>query len=78
MVEETKDLKDFKYDLKKLKYIHVSDQKLVKFVDENEIMNKKKYIFAFDDESKEGENNKVLPLYFLKMKKYLHFLDFYF
>ena len=66
MVEETKDLKDFKYDLKKLKYIHVSDQKLVKFVDENEIMNKKKYIFAFDDESKEGENNKVLPLYFFK------------
>ena len=66
LVEETKDLKDFKYDLKKLKYIQVSDNKLIKFVDENEIMDKKKFIFVFDDESKEGENNKVLPLYIFK------------
>ena len=66
LAEETKNIKDFKYNLKKLKYIEVYEKKLIKFVDENEIINKNKYIFAFDDESKEGENNKVLPLYFLK------------
>ena len=66
LAEETKNIKDFKYNLKKLKYIEVDEKKLIKFVDENEIINKNKYIFAFDDESKEGENNKVLPLYFLK------------
>jgi len=66
MAEEAKDIKDFKYDLKKLKYIEVLDSKLVNILDENEIMDKKKHIFAFDDESKKGENNKVLPLYFFK------------
>jgi ubiquitin carboxyl-terminal hydrolase 4/11/15 len=59
MAEEAKDIKDFKYDLKKLKYIEVLDSKLVNILDENEIMDKKKHIFAFDDESKKGGNNKV-------------------
>ena len=67
VVQEARDSKDFKYDLNKLKFINVSDGKLVKFVDENEILEKiekRKFIFAFDDQSKEGENNKILPLYF--------------
>ena len=63
LAEESKNLKDFKYNLEKMKYIQVVDKKLERFVDENEVKKKNEYIFAFDDETKEGEKSKVIPLY---------------
>ena len=63
IMEELNTIEDFKYKLKKLKYIQVIDQKLVRFVNEDEAKKYKEYIFVFDDLSKEGEKTKVIPLY---------------
>ena len=35
-------------------------------MDENENYNRKDLIFAFDDMTKEGEKNNIIPLYFYK------------
>ena len=63
VMEELSAIEGFKYKLKKLKYIQVVDQKLVKFVDETEPKIKGEFIFVFDDLSKEGEKTPVIPLY---------------
>ena len=63
IMEELNKIEDFKYKFQKLKYIQVCDQKLVRFVNENEPKKYKEYIFVFDDLSKEGEKTKVIPLY---------------
>ena len=63
IMEELNKIEDFKYKFQKLKYIQVNDQKLVRFVNENEPKKYKEYIFVFDDLSKEGEKTKVIPLY---------------
>ena len=69
LAEESKNLKDFKYNLEKMIFIQVLDQKLKRFVDENEVKKKDEYIFAFDDETKEGEKSKAIPLYMYKYDK---------
>ena len=63
IMEELNKIEDFEYKFQKLKYIQVCDQKLVRFVNENEPKKYKEYIFVFDDLSKEGEKTKVIPLY---------------
>ena len=64
MIEETKSIRDFKYNLKKLKFIKVLDQELIGFLDENEpIKSTKDFIFVFDDLTKEGEKNNIIPIY---------------
>ena len=64
MAEEINKIEGFKYNLKKLVYIKVMDSKLQEIVDQNEVKNdKNEHIFVFDDESKEGENTKIIPLY---------------
>ena len=69
IIEETKNIKEFKYDLKKLKFIKVLDNKLLEFFDENHSIQTKTHIFAFDDLTKEGEKNSIIPLYFFDDKK---------
>ena len=66
IMENTKNINEFKYNLKKLKYIKVSDEKLIGFMDENENYKPKDLIFVFDDMTKEGEKNNIVPLYFYK------------
>ena len=66
IMENTKNINEFKYNIKKLKYIKVLDEKLIGFMDENENYNPKDYIFVFDDMTKEGEKNNIIPLYFYK------------
>ena len=51
-MENTKNINEFKYNLKKLKYIKVSDEKLIGFMDENDNYNPKDFIFVFDDMTK--------------------------
>jgi ubiquitin C-terminal hydrolase len=69
IMENTKNINEFKYNIKKLKYIKVLDEKLIGFMDENENYNPKDYIFVFDDMTKEGEKNNIIPLYFYKDEK---------
>ena len=52
IMENTKNINEFKYNLKKLKYIKVSDEKLIGFIDKNENYNPKDFIFVFDDMTK--------------------------
>ena len=54
------------FDIEKLKFIQVLDGKLVRFIDENEFKREDDFVFAFNDESNEGENNKIIPLYMKK------------
>ena len=61
--EEIKKLKNFNFNIQNLKFIQVSDGKFIRFIDENEFQKENKFIFIFDDESKEGENNKIIPFY---------------
>ena len=69
MAEEINKIKTFPFNIKKLKYIKVLDSKLEEFIDENQSKNnKKEFIFAFDDETKEGEKNIIIPLYMYKNK----------
>ena len=64
--EEIKKLDNFDYNIKNLKFIQVSDKKFIRFIDENEFKKEDEFVFIFDDESKEGENNKIIPLYMNK------------
>ena len=69
MVKEINKIKNFPFNLKKLVYIKVLDSKLKEFIDENQCkIDKIEYIFAFDDETKEGEKNIIIPLYMYKNK----------
>ena len=69
MPEEINKINNFPFTLKKLKYIKVSDSKLEEFIDENQTKkNKNEFIFAFDDETKEGEKSIIIPLYMYKNK----------
>ena len=62
--EEMKKIKGFKYDVKKLIFIKVLGGKFKGILDQNEFKNNmKEYVFAFDVESKEVENNIIIPLY---------------
>ena len=56
------------FDIEKLKFIQVLDGKLVRFIDDNEFKREDDFVFAFNDESNEGENNKIIPLYMKKGK----------
>ena len=68
--EEINKIESFKYNLKKLVYIKVSDGKFIEFVNENEYQYKEKdFIFGFDDERKEGETSVIVPLYMWDKKK---------
>jgi ubiquitin carboxyl-terminal hydrolase 4/11/15 len=53
VMEELSKIEGFKYKFQKLKYIQVSDGKLLKFVKETESKTRGEYIFVFDDLSKE-------------------------
>ena len=67
--EEMNKIQGFNHKLKKLIFIRVSDSKLKGFIDENEIKSQnKEFIFSFDDERKEDEKGKVIPLYMWKGK----------
>ena len=69
MVKEINKIKNFPFNLKKLVYIKVLDSKLKEFIDENQYkIDKIEYIFAFDDETKEGEKSIIIPLYMYKNK----------
>ena len=70
MATEINKIEGFNYNLKKLVFIKVLDSKLQEIINENECKNisVKEHIFAFDDESKEGENNIIYPLYMYKNK----------
>ena len=54
------------FDIEKLKFIQVLDGKLVTFIHDNEFKREDDFVFAFNDESNEGENNKIIPLYMKK------------
>ena len=70
LVEEINKIKNFKYNLKKLIYIKVMDSKFKGIIDQNLCKSDiKDHIFFFDDESKEGENNIIIPLYMFKNEK---------
>ena len=69
IVQTTENSNEFKYKLKKLKYIKVSDSKLISFEDENQIYHLNDFIFVFDDMTKEGEKNNIIPLYLYKNDK---------
>ena len=69
IIQSTEKINDFKYNLKKLKYIKVSDQKLISFMDENQIYDLDDFIFVFDDMTKEGEKNNIIPLYLYRDEK---------
>ena len=70
MAEEINKIKNFKFKLKKLVYIKVSDSQFKEIINVNESKNDKiEFIFAFDDETKEGIKNKIIPLYFFKKKE---------
>ena len=56
------------FDIEKLKFIQVLDGKLVRFIDDNEFKKEDDFVFAFNDETNEGENNKIIPLYMKKGK----------
>ena len=64
IMENMSQEKSFKYKLKKLVFMQIDNQRLVRFVDENESKNMK-FLFVFDDLSKE-EKTKKIPLYFYK------------
>ena len=66
--EELKNLKSYNYNINKLKFIQVSDGKLIRFIDDNESKKENDFVFGFDDESKDGENNKIIPLYMKKVR----------
>ena len=68
LMQTTEKINQFKNSLKKFKYIKVSDQKLISFMDENQVYNLKDFIFVFDDMTKEGEKNNIIPLYLFKDK----------
>jgi ubiquitin carboxyl-terminal hydrolase 4/11/15 len=69
LAEEMNKIEGFNHNLKKLIFIKVSDSKLKGFIDDNEIKSQyKEYIFSFDDERKEDEKVKVIPLYMWKGK----------
>ena len=67
--EDIKSIEEFPYKYNNLKLIKVKDSQLERFVDENEKYQKNDFIFAFDDETKEGVNTKTIPLYMYKDKK---------
>ena len=68
--EEANKIEAFNFNLKKLVYIKVLDNALKEFIDENEYKyNEKDFIFAFDDERKEGEKSSIIPLYIWNKKK---------
>ena len=73
-----KDLKDQMYHLKnfphqigKLKFIQVLNGEFIRFIQDIDIVKSKEFIFAFDDEIKEGEEDKCkyIPLYMNKSEK---------
>ena len=67
MAGEMNKIEGFKYNLKNLIYIKVLDSKLQEFIDQNKCKTlEKEFIFAFDDESKEEEKTKIIPLYMFK------------
>jgi uncharacterized UBP type Zn finger protein len=63
IIEETKNIEEFKFDFKKLKVIKVLDNKLLEYVGENDTIQVNDHIFAFDDLTKEGEKNNIIPIY---------------
>ena len=64
LAEEMNRIEEFNHKVKKLIFIKVSDSKLTRFINENEIKNQyKEYIFSFDDERKEDEKVNIRPLY---------------
>ena len=73
MAEEINKIETFrsKYNnLKKLIFIKVLDSNIEEFIDQDACKNnKKEFIFAFDDLSKEGENTKIIPLFMFEKKK---------
>ena len=69
IIKKIKTIKDFKYNLQKLKFIKVLDSKLEEFKDEKDLLKNGDYIFIFDDMSKEGEKNNIIPLYFYENDK---------
>ena len=69
IIEETKNIEEFKFDLKKLKVIKVLDNKLLEYVGENDTIQENDHIFAFDDLTKEGEKNNIIPLYLYNNSK---------
>ena len=68
LIEEIKNLKDLNYEIKKLKFIQVFDNKLIRYIDENEYLNTREYIFCFEDETKKEEKTTIIPLYMYKNK----------
>ena len=68
--EEINKIENIKHCLKKLIFIKVIDSQLKEFIDENECKNdKNEFIFSFDDERKEEDENNIIPLYMWKNKK---------
>ena len=69
IINKIKTIKDFKYELNKLKFIKVLDQKLEEFKNENDFLKNGDFIFIFDDISKEGEKNNIIPLNYYEGSK---------
>ena len=69
MNEEIKKVKNFNFQIKKLKFMQVLDGKFIRFIDDSESKKEKDYVFVFDDQSEEGQNTKAIPLYMNKDNK---------
>ena len=70
LAEEINKIKNFKYNLKKLIYIKVMENKFKGIIDQNLCRSDiNEHIFFFDDESKEEEKNIIIPLYMFKDEK---------
>ena len=69
--EQMKKYKNFKHEIGKLKFIQVLNGKFIRFIEDDDKVNPDEFIFAFDDEAKEGEENRCqyIPLYMNKNQK---------
>ena len=69
--EQMKRLQNFKHEIGRLKFIQVLNGEFIRFIQESDVVNTSEFIFAFDDEAKEGEENKCkyIPLYMNKGQK---------
>lgn len=71
MAEEINKIESFKFKIKKLVYIKVLDAELKEIINDEKCKNdKREYIFAFDDERKEGIKSKIIPLYIFEKKNF--------
>ena len=69
--EQMRNFLNFRSDIGRLKFIQVLNGEFIRFIQDDEIIKPKEFVFAFDDDIKDGEENrsKYIPLYMNKNNK---------